>query len=91
MSRAKEYRSRKRERLSKLTVEATGETFIVRRVAIDAWIMAGRLPETLASPIGCSRCGAGAQPKHIVDPDDGRHVVRRDLEPVSRRWSLVPG
>ena len=51
MSRAKEYRSRKRERLSKLTVEATGETFIVRRVAIDAWIMAGRMPETLAREV----------------------------------------
>ena len=51
MSRAKEYRSRKRERLSKLTVEATGETFIVRRVAIDAWIMAGRIPETLAREV----------------------------------------
>jgi hypothetical protein len=51
MSRAKEYRSRKRDRLSKLTVEATGETFIVRRVAIDAWIMAGRIPETLAREV----------------------------------------
>jgi hypothetical protein len=51
MSRAKEYRSRKRDRLSKLTVEATGETFIVRRVAIDAWIMAGRMPETLAREV----------------------------------------
>ena len=51
MSRAKEYRSRKRDRLSKLTVEATGETFIVRRVAIDAWIMAGKMPETLAREV----------------------------------------
>jgi hypothetical protein len=51
MSRAKEYRSRKRDRLSKLTVEATGETFIVRRVAVDAWIMAGRIPETLAREV----------------------------------------
>lgn len=51
MSRAKEYRSRKRERLSKLTVEATGETFIVRRVAIDAWIMAGKMPESLAREV----------------------------------------
>ena len=47
----KEYRSRKRERLSKLTVEETGEAFIVRRVAIDAWIMAGRIPETLAREV----------------------------------------
>ena len=51
MSRAKEYRSRKRDRLSKLTVEATGEVFIVRRVAIDAWIMAGKMPETLAREV----------------------------------------
>jgi hypothetical protein len=80
MSRAKEYRSRKRERLSKLTVEATGETFIVRRVAIDAWIMAGRIPETLAREV----LGAWQQVKD-VDPTEnmnvdqmmsGLHVVR---------------
>src|SRR5580765_1783168 len=51
MSRAKEYRSRKRDRLSKLTVEATGETFIVKRITLDAWIMAGRIPETLAREV----------------------------------------
>src|SRR5215831_2463389 len=51
MSRASEYRSRKRERLHKLFVEATGETFLVRPVAVDAWIMAGRIPETLAREV----------------------------------------
>jgi hypothetical protein len=51
MTRASEYRSRKRERLHKLYVEATGETFLVRPVAVDAWIMAGRIPETLAREV----------------------------------------
>lgn len=51
MSRASDYRSRKKDRLSKLTVEATGQTFIVRRIQIDAWIMAGRMPETLAREV----------------------------------------
>lgn len=51
MTRASEYRSRKRERLQKLHVEATGETFLVRPVAVDAWIMAGRIPESLAREV----------------------------------------
>jgi hypothetical protein len=80
MSRAKEYRSRKRERLSKLTVEATGETFIVRRVAIDAWIMAGKMPETLAREVlsAWHQMGAGDAVENMsVDQlMSGFHVVR---------------
>ena len=80
MSRAKEYRSRKRERLSKLTVEATGETFIVRRVAIDAWIMAGKMPETLAREVLCAwhQVGTGSAVENMsVDQlMRGFHVVR---------------
>jgi hypothetical protein len=49
--RAKDYRARKRDRLSTITVEATGEQFIVRRVQVDAWIMAGKIPETLAREV----------------------------------------
>jgi hypothetical protein len=79
MSRAKEYRSRKRERLSKLTVEATGETFIVRRVAIDAWIMAGRIPETLAREVleAWQRGGEIASENMSVDQIiKGLHAIR---------------
>jgi hypothetical protein len=81
MSRAKEYRSRKRDRLSKLTVEATGETFIVRRVAIDAWIMAGRIPETLAREVLSAwqhvRDAENATDNMSVDQMmSGLHVVR---------------
>ena len=49
MSRASEYRTRKRgrerEQLKQVFVEATGATFIVRPVKFDQWIMAGRLPD----------------------------------------------
>lgn len=81
MSRAKEYRSRKRDRLSKLTVEATGETFIVRRVAIDAWIMAGRIPETLAREVlsAWNRVQAAEQAMSNLNADQvlsGLQVVR---------------
>jgi hypothetical protein len=81
MSRAKEYRSRKRERLSKLTVEATGETFIVRRVAIDAWIMAGRIPETLAREVLSAwqqvrDAGSSTENMSVDQLMSGLHVVR---------------
>jgi hypothetical protein len=81
MSRAKEYRSRKRERLSKLTVEATGETFIVRRVAIDAWIMAGKMPETLAREVLSAwqqvrDAGTSTENMSVDQLMSGLHVVR---------------
>jgi hypothetical protein len=81
MSRAKDYRSRKRDRLSKLTVDATGETFIVRRVAVDAWIMAGRIPETLAREVLASwqQVQAADNAMANLSPDQmmsGLHVVR---------------
>jgi hypothetical protein len=81
MSRASDYRSRKRDRLSKLTVEATGETFIVRRVAVDAWIMAGRIPETLAREVlsawhQVQNAEANMENMSVDQVMSGLHVVR---------------
>jgi hypothetical protein len=68
--------------LSKLTVEATGETFIVRRVAIDAWIMAGKMPETLAREVlsAWHQMGAGDAVENMsVDQLMSGFQVVRDL------------